>query len=522
MRDLVRKPVRIEAPVHDPAELWYRRAVGLELRVRPEETWAQLEVVRDGERRGSLSREVATVVLGMTRWTHARDAGLKPAKLWKLVEEELLFFSPRDPGKALTGGSGVLEGGGPIARRASMWPTAAVETAIQVAPMPFMPRGRDLAGAEMTGVRFASLERGHEVLGVTITGSRQIGEVIRRLLARLDGRRTAQEIVHTMPRKLQEPAEKMLELLDLITALEHRTAPGFARFETERAQVTWLGHAAVLVQIDGANVLIDPLFFSSSEPPERHDEPRFDPRDLPRIDAILITHGDNDHLNPNSLAMLPPSTPIYLPRVGNEPAPYQVDLYGVARVLGFTDIVELDPWDELKIGPLTVTACPFAGESWGLDLAKLTYLIESEEASLFLAADSSEMPETYRFLAERPRRIDLAFMGVSGNAETYVMPAGFGYGNFYADWVPRVRHQEWVQHCAGPEEAQASLRIFQPRFAFGYAAGGAPYIRTEYSDTGDHDQLARAIREDDALETQPIALTIGTPIGIAELGATSS
>src|SRR5687767_1527883 len=206
--------------------------------------------------------------------------------------------------------------------------------------MPFMPRGRDLAGAEMVGVRLASLERGHEVLGVTITGSQELGTVTRYLLSLLDGR-TAEEILDRVPKSLRPLAEKTLELFDLITALEeHRHSD---RFLTDRPQVTWLGHAAVLVQTAGKSILVDPLFFSSSDPPEKQGEPRFDPRSLPRLDAILITHGDNDHLNTNSLSMLSPKTPIYLPRVGNEPAPYQVDLFGVARVLGFTEIVELDP-----------------------------------------------------------------------------------------------------------------------------------------------------------------------------------
>src|SRR5688500_1197271 len=222
MRDLVRKPTRIESPRYDPADLWYRRAVGLELRVRPEETWAQLEVIREGKRHATLSREMAQLVLGMTRWTHAKDAPIDPKKLWKLVEQDLLFYSTSDPGVRLTGENGVLVRGTPVARRASMWPTAAIETAIQVAPMPFMPRGRDLAGAEMVGVRLASLERGHEVLGVTITGSKELGTVTRYLLSLLDGR-TAEEILDRVPKSLRPLAEKTLELFDLITALEeHR------------------------------------------------------------------------------------------------------------------------------------------------------------------------------------------------------------------------------------------------------------------------------------------------------------
>lgn len=519
MRDLVRRPARAAAPEYDPADLYYRRAVGLELRVRPEETWAQLEVVREGKQQTSLGREAAETILGMTRFTHARDLPLAPKKLWRMAEDGLLFFSPRPVDRPLTGENRILQRGGRIARRSSAWPTVAVETAVQVAPMPFMPRGRDLAGAELVGVRFASLERGFEVLGTTITGTKALGAAIRGLLPLLDGRRTKKEILALLP----EPrlGDKLLSLFDSITVLESVTGPPApaARFDSDAAQVTWIGHAGVLVQAGGTNLLVDPLFFSSSDPPERGcADPKLDPRALPRIDAILITHGDNDHLNPNSLAMLPPGTPIYIPRVGNAPAPYQVDLFGMLRVLGFTRVVEVDEWDAFRVGGLTVTACPFEGESWNLDLAKVTYLVESEEASLFFAADSNEMPDTYRRLAGRARRVDLAFMGVSGNAETYVMPPGFGYGNFYADWVPRTRYSEWVQHCAGPAEAAASLGILKPRFAFGYAAGGAGYIRTEYSDVGDHRALAERLFEAGA-ETRPVALPLAEPVRLDALAA---
>ena len=501
MRDLVRKPVRVETPEYDPGTLWYRRAVGLELRVRPEETWAELELIRDGKRQSTLSREVARKVIGLSRWTHAKDIDLKPQKLWRLVAEGLLFFSVDEPDRHLTGEVGQLARGGPIARRASMWPTVAVETAIQIAPMPFMPRGGDLRGAEMVGVRFASLERGVEVLGVTITGSKATGRVLRELLPLLDGSLDASEIIA----RVSDPrtTKKMLDLLDDVSALTGGAKAPILSDLTP--QVTWLGHAAVLLTLGGVNLLVDPLFFSMSEP--EVSERKVDPRSLPKIDAVLITHGDNDHLNPNSLAQLSPDTPIYAPRVGNEPPPFQVDIYGMLKVLGFTNVVEVEPDDAFDVGGCRVTTLPFEGESWGLPLAKVTFLVEGEGKSVFFAADSNEMPSVYEALAGR---VDLAFMGVSGNAETYVMPPGFGYGNFYADWIPRARHQEWVQHCAGPKEALASLRLMKPKQAFGYAAGGASFIRTEYSDAGSHEELAALIEASD-LETEPVTLELGVP-----------
>lgn len=540
MRDLVSLSRRPEPPPRDPASLWYRRAAGLEVRARPEETWSEVQLGRSDQAAGGgaagrgLSRfdlRLASTILGLTRWVHASELearhGVSPAELWRLVDRDLLVFSPSEERASLTGRSGVLREGGPLTRRGSMWPTVAVETAIQIAPMPFMPRGDDLRGAELAGVRFASLERGFEVLGVTITGSKRIGELFSRLLPLLDGTRTLPQLVEVLPTSLREDAVKLLELLDACTVLEPASAElaeDRRRFTaTSEPQVCWLGHAAVLIQAEGKRVLVDPLFFSRSEPEERWVWPRKpDPRALPPLDAVFITHGDNDHLNANSLAVLPRETPIYIPRISAFPPPHQVDLRGVLRVLGFRAVYELETWGATAIGELLVTACPFEGESWGLELAQCTYLFEGENASIFLGADSHRMDAVYERLGRERRRVDLALLGVSGSAEPHVTPEGLGYGSFYREWIPRARHNEWVHHCSGPEDAVHNAALLRPRFVFGYASGGATYIRTEYSDTGDHETLAELLAAasgaDPALAgVAPVALPLGEPVPIASL-----
>jgi L-ascorbate metabolism protein UlaG (beta-lactamase superfamily) len=519
MADLVKRGHRHDGPAPDPAKIFYRRAAGLEARFHPDVSWNEIEIGRsDKAERARLSLDKAKLALGLVEWKTAAELDVSPAALWKLVELDLLFFAHARPERNLSGRSGTIATGKRIARRLGCWPTGAVETAIEIAPMPFMPRVRDLSGAKWVGVRFASLEGGHEVFGLTITGSEKIGRATRGLLPHLNGRMGAKEIVESLPKEERHDAERILDVLDLATILEARDAPPGPSFATDRPQVTWLGHGAVLVQSGKHNVLVDPIFYAASDPPERYqDGPRFDPRSLPKLDAVLITHGDNDHCNPNALSLIPRETKIIVPSLDTPPLDYQVDIAGMLRLLGFETIIELDAWEGHGVGDLLITALPFEGESWDLDLPKATYLVESDRFAVYCSADAARMDAAYEQLRSRGRSIDLAFMGVSGNAEALTMPSELGYGNFYADWIPLQRRNEWAQHCAGPVDAAHSCAIFEPRHAFGYAAGGASYIRTSYSDRGDHAELAAALRASPHA-TKPVTLPLGSPVAIEALG----
>ena len=462
-------------------------------------------------------------LLGLTEWKTAAQAGLDPSSLWRAVEDDLLVYASSSPRHRLAGTPGALDGyDGRLARRAAVWPTVAVENAVEIAPMPFMPRGRDLEGAETVGVRLASLERGHEVLGLTVTGTRVTGQRLRTLWPLLNGRHSRTEILDSFGRRDRGAVEKLLRLFDdlgLLERVDGPPPPADGLVSVDRPQVCWLGHAAVLIQTPTTNVLVDPLFFAPSDPPDRWDSHRrFDPRALPKLDAILVTHGDNDHLNPNSLGLLDRDVPVLLPACAPHPAAFQVDVKGMLRVLGFRTLIEMAPGTGHRVGDLHVSAWPFDGEDWGLDLAQVTYLVEGEGLSTYLSADARRMDDVMTAIAARDRQVDLAFFGVSANAEPHVTAPDLGYGNFYADWIPREKHNEWVQHCAGPEDGVESARRLRPRYAFGYAAGGASFIRTAYSDHGDNEMFARLL-DASGLDTVPVNLPLGEPVAIDDLTA---
>src|SRR5712671_4493584 len=67
-------------------------------------------------------------------------------------------------------------------------------------------------------------------------------------------------------------------------------------------RVTWLGHASFLVQVDGASLLVDPVFSERIARVIRRNVPApLSARELPRIDATLVTHNHYDHLDTPSV-----------------------------------------------------------------------------------------------------------------------------------------------------------------------------------------------------------------------------
>jgi L-ascorbate metabolism protein UlaG (beta-lactamase superfamily) len=74
------------------------------------------------------------------------------------------------------------------------------------------------------------------------------------------------------------------------------------RVSGETLRVTSIGHASILIQTRGLNILIDPVWSKRASPfrwfgPKRVSPPGIAIGDLPKLDAILITHNHYDHLD---------------------------------------------------------------------------------------------------------------------------------------------------------------------------------------------------------------------------------
>jgi L-ascorbate metabolism protein UlaG (beta-lactamase superfamily) len=81
-----------------------------------------------------------------------------------------------------------------------------------------------------------------------------------------------------------------------------------ARVEGERMVVTWVGHATFLIQTQGLNILTDPIWSKISGPwgfgPTRVAVPGIRFEDLPKIDAVVVSHNHYDHMDLATLKRL--------------------------------------------------------------------------------------------------------------------------------------------------------------------------------------------------------------------------
>jgi N-acyl-phosphatidylethanolamine-hydrolysing phospholipase D len=108
--------------------------------------------------------------------------------------------------------------------------------------------------------------------------------------------------------------------------------------------VTWIGHATVLVQSGGLNILTDPIFSERASPvsflgPRRAQPPGIALDDLPPIDVVVVSHNHYDHLDRLSVALLNErgrGATLFLVPLGIKPLLAQ---------LGISNVIELDWWD---------------------------------------------------------------------------------------------------------------------------------------------------------------------------------
>ena len=191
--------------------------------------------------------------------------------------------------------------------------------------------------------------------------------------------------------------------------------PSWAKAAETGLRVTWLGHSTMLLEIDGARVLTDPVWGRAS-PSQLIGPKRFQPVPinidaLPQLDAVIISHDHYDHLDYASIVeLIRHDVPFYTSLgVGA-----YLESWGIAP----ERVIEFDWWDsvELPRTGLRITAAPsqhFSGRGLGDRNTSLwsAFALQGPQHSVFFSGDTGLTPE-YLEIATRLGPFDLVMLEI--------------------------------------------------------------------------------------------------------------
>jgi N-acyl-phosphatidylethanolamine-hydrolysing phospholipase D len=227
-----------------------------------------------------------------------------------------------------------------------------------------------------------------------------------------------------------------------------RVRPAFIapRAPLSQLTVTWVGHSSLLIQLNGLNILTDPMWSERASPvefagPRRWVAPGIAFEDLPPLDVVLESHNHYDHLDAGTVRRLARTHP-----QASWIVPLGLAAFVRKRGARADTIAELDWWGEQKVGPLRIAATPaqhFSSRGFG-DRGDTLWcgfaLTGADGQGVYFAGDTGYHPE-FGAIGERYGPFDVALMPI---------------GAYEPRWFMRYLHMN-------PEEAVAAFLALNAR-----------------------------------------------------------
>lgn len=212
----------------------------------------------------------------------------------------------------------------------------------------------------------------------------------------------------------KERMEKQKDLSYQVPAIENPDIQ-FLQENREMPTITWIGHSTFLIQLNGLNIITDPVWTKWLSTYKRLAPPGIPLNKMPPIDIVLISHSHYDHLSYTTIKRLP-GNPMFL-------VPAGLGKWFLRK--GLERTVEFEWWGTHKIKRTSFTFVP--AQHWTrrtlLDTNRSHWggwMIQSEsEPSIYFAGDSGY----FRGFSEIGNRfsIDYALMPIGAYEPEWFM-----------------------------------------------------------------------------------------------------
>lgn len=144
----------------------------------------------------------------------------------------------------------------------------------------------------------------------------------------------------------KERKAKIKDLSYTVPACETKRID-FLRSNRTQTSITWIGHSTFLIQMNGINLLTDPVWAERMAFAKRLAAPGLRIEELPPIDAVLLSHSHYDHMDMPTLRFFR-NAQLFVP----------VGLSGKLRAKGFARVTELSWWEHAQLGGLELHFVP--------------------------------------------------------------------------------------------------------------------------------------------------------------------
>ena len=255
--------------------------------------------------------------------------------------------------------------------------------------------------------------------------------------------------VHPVLPGLRDPSVPMPTISEFLCGGERRVPlrplPSLNPLETWRRpagsglRATWLGHSTVLIEIDGARVITDPVWGKRASPSSLAGPKRFQPvpvplRSMPPVDLVVLSHDHYDHLDYPTIREFARTDVPFVTSLG---VGAHLEYWGVRP----ERITELDWWESYRLpnADVVVTAAPsqhFSGRKFNNRNSTLwsSLVIRSARHAVFFSGDTGLTTE-YEVIRERLGPFDLVMLEVG------------------------ALHPSWGDMHLGPENALKALAL---------------------------------------------------------------